>query len=258
MKRVLITGANNGIGYSIVAQLLKEGYAVTVIDLETDNLEELATSCEGRLLSIHCDVTDDLSMAEAVESSVQKFGGIDIAVHNACKCSFESAERTDMSEYRSIFDVNFYGALRITRLVTPYMERNGGGRVIFASSGVGVIGFVNISAYASSKGAIESLAKCMNLEYGNRGISFHIFHPPLTRTESASGLPVPKEFMADPVKVGTGLAKRINKNRFIICHSFGQKLQTMMCYLLPVKMGKLVNKMFQSSKESKADESAAA
>lgn len=75
------------------------------------------------------------------------------------------------------------------------------------------------------------------------GISFHIIHPPLTRTKSASPLPVPKEFMADPQKVGFGIAKHIFSKRFIICHSFSQKFQTLICYLCPIKMGKLMSKM---------------
>jgi NAD(P)-dependent dehydrogenase (short-subunit alcohol dehydrogenase family) len=255
MNRVLITGANKGIGYNIVRQLLADGYAVTALDLETDNLDELAKD-HTNLLPIRCDVRDEAAMADAARLSVQTFGGIDIAVHNACRCAFDPMEETDMSVYRDIFDVNFCGALRLVRLVAPYMAKTGGGRIIFTSSGVGVMGFTNISAYASSKGAIESLAKCMNLEYGRQGITFHIFHPPLTRTDSSAGLPVPPEFMADPVKVGAGLARHIRKNRFIICHSFAQKLQTMACYLFPVRMGRLVNKLFQNGKVSPAKQSA--
>lgn len=100
-----------------------------------------------------------------------------------------------------------------------------------------------ISIYGKSKGAIESLAKCLNIEHQSKGISYHIFHPPLTRTKSASPLPVPEEFKALPEKVGYGLAKNIDKKSFIICHSFSQKIQTMMCYLFPIKMGMLISKM---------------
>ena len=74
------------------------------------------------------------------------------------------------------------------------------GRIIFTSSGVGVTGFGNISPYVSSKGAIESLAKCLEIENQDYGITFHIMHPPLTNTASSSELPVPKEFMADAEK----------------------------------------------------------
>jgi len=105
------------------------------------------------------------------------------------------------------------------------------------------MGFVNISPYASSKGALEGLAKCLNIEYKESGITFHILHPPLTKTKSSAPLPVPNEFMADPVKVGTGLAKRLKSNRFIICHSFAQKVQTHLMYLFPVSFGRFLSKM---------------
>lgn len=243
MKRILITGANQGIGYYMVKQLLTDGCQVSVLDLEIDNLEKLMEDYEDKLLPIKCNVKDETEMIEAVKRSIEKFGSIDIAVHNACICTFEPMEETSYSIYKDVFDVNYFGALSLTKAVIPYMKKEGKGKIIFTSSGVGVMGFVNISPYASSKGAIESLAKCMNIEYQDKGISFHIFHPPLTRTRSASGLPVPKEFMADPVKVGAGLAKNIDKKSFIICHSFGQKVQTIVCYLFPIKMGKLMSKM---------------
>jgi len=73
------------------------------------------------------------------------------------------------------------------------------------------MGFIHISPYASGKGAIEVPAKCLNTEYKNANISFHILHPPLTRTLSSAPLPIPGEFMADPIKAGNGPAKRLDK-----------------------------------------------
>lgn len=112
------------------------------------------------------------------------------------------------------------------------------------------MGFVNISAYAASKGALEVLAKCLNIEYQNSGVTFHLLHPPLTRTTSSSPLPVPRKFMADPEKVGRGLAKNLHRNRFIICHSFAQRLQTRMAYLFPIRLGKLMSKMTANGTQS--------
>ncbi|MDD4541628.1 MAG: SDR family NAD(P)-dependent oxidoreductase, partial [Eubacteriales bacterium] len=225
MKRVLITGANQGIGFHMANQLLADGCQLSVLDLETDQVEQLREIYADRLLAITCDVRDEAAIREAVERSAERFGGIDIAIHNACRCTSESMEETPYSVYQDVLDVNYFGALRLTKAVIPYMEIEGKGKIIFTSSGVGVMGFVNISPYASSKGAIESLAKCMNIEYQDKAITFHLFHPPLTRTKSASALPVPKEFMADPLKVGTGFAKNIDKKSFVICNSFGQKIQ---------------------------------
>lgn len=242
MKNIVITGAANGIGYYLVEQLLSEGYNVTVLDLETDNLGRLCEKYDS-LLSMACDVRDLKQMEDCVSESIKKYGSIDCAIHNACLCTFESMEQTGEEIYYDVMAVNYFGALHLAQAVLPYMKSQKNGKVIFTSSGVGVTGFVNISPYASSKGAIEALAKCLNIEYQDDGISFHIFHPPLTRTKSAEPLPIPKEFMVGPEKVGAGLAKNINKKAFIICHSFGQKAQTLLCYLLPIKMGKFLSKM---------------
>lgn len=239
MKNVIISGSNEGIGFYAVKELLKEGYRVTALDLKTENLAGL----EGEILPLVCDVGDGEQVKAAAAKSFERFGSIDIAVQNACLCTFDSFEDTETETFKKVFNTNYFGAVNLTKAVVPYMKKQGYGKIIFTSSGVGVTGFVNISPYASTKGAIESLAKCLNIEYAADNISFHIFHPPLTKTKSASPLPVPKEFMAEPQKVGEGFAKNIGKKSFIICHSAGQKLQTMGCYLMPVKMGKMMSKM---------------
>lgn len=242
MKNIIITGAAQGIGYFLVKQLLIDKYNVTVLDMDIDNLSDLSKQWPS-LLTLVCDVRDSDRVKSCVKESILKFGSVDCVIHNACICTFESMRNTDENTFRDVFDVNYFGALHLAQAVLPYMIKQKSGKVIFTSSGVGVTGFMNISPYASSKGAIESLAKCLNIEYQNDGISFHIFYPPLTRTKSSEPLPVPKEFMASPEAVGSGLAKNINKKSFIICHSMGQKIQTIICYLFPIKMGKIMSKM---------------
>lgn len=248
---VLITGANQGIGYYMVKQLLESGSNVTVLDLEISKLLKLKEDFTTNLLPIECDVCNGEAMEAAVKESVEQFGGIDIAVHNACRCTFEPMEETKMDTYQKVMDVNFYGALRLAKNVVPHMMQVGKGRMIFTSSGVGVTGFYNISPYASSKGALESLAKCLLQEYKGSGISFHLMHPPLTQTNSSSPLPVPKEMMTIPEKVGIGLAKRINKNSFVICHSSIQQFQIKLSYLFPLKFGSMMTIMTKRSQQTK-------
>lgn len=243
MSNIVITGANQGIGYYFVEQALKNGNKVAVLDIETDNLESLEQSFSDKLFYYKANVCDEMQVRTAITDIIKKFQRIDIAIHNACLCTFDKEADTDFNMYERVFDVNYYGGLRLVKSVLPYMQAQKCGKVIFTSSGVGVTGFAGISPYASTKGALEALAKCLNLEYASVGITFHIIHPPLTRTKSAEPLPVPKEFMADPQKVGYGLAKHISSKRFIICHSFVQKIQTIICYLFPLKMGKLMSKM---------------
>lgn len=246
---ILITGANEGIGYYLVTELLSQGNNVTILDVETTELVKLKEQYSDHVFPIECDVRNTEGMQEAVKKSVTTYGGIDIAVHNACRCTFQSMSETDYSIYEDVFNVNYFGALRLVKCVVPYMEKAGKGKVIFTSSGVGIMGFHNISPYASSKGAIESLAKCLNIEYMDKGISFQIFHPPLTRTRSAAPLPVPQDFLADPEIVGRGLALRINKRGYYICHSLSQHLQTKLCYLFPNKIGKMMSQLLKRNQK---------
>ena len=242
---IIITGANQGIGYYMAEKLLAQGNKVSVLDIETDNLAELGKKYDG-LIFYKVDLRNYEEVKRAVDETVAAFGTIDIEIHNACKCTFESESETDFDTYKDVFDVNYFGALRLVKCVIPYMSAQKKGRVIFTSSGVGVTGFMNISPYSSTKGALEALAKCLRIEYAKDHITFHIMHPPLTRTESASPLLVPDEFKALPEKVGYGLAEHINSKRFIICHSLNQKIQTLVCYLFPTKMGELLSKLTEN------------
>ncbi len=246
---VLICGANEGIGYYMVAELLAQGNNVTVLDVAITKLLHLKEKHKESILPIVCDVKDMNQVQVAVEQSATRYGSIDIAIHNACRCTFDAMDKTDISTYQDVFDVNYYGALRLAKCVVPYMEKAGKGKVIFTSSGVGVMGFHNISPYASSKGAIEALAKCFNIEYMEKGIRFQIFHPPLTKTKSAAPLPIPEDFLADPQIVGCGLARRINKNGYFICHSVSQQLQTKLMYLFPNKMGQTMSKLLKRNQQ---------
>lgn len=141
-------------------------------------------------------------------------------------------------------DVNYFGALRLSKLILPFMREKKEGRIIFTSSGVGVTGFGNISPYASSKGAIESLAKCLEIENQDYGITFHIMHPPYKysiffRTSRT------QRIYTDAEKIGKGLADHVWSKKFVICHSFSQSLQMKLCYCYPLYMGKMMWKMTQ-------------
>lgn len=242
MDNILIVGGDQRIGYYMVQSLLEKGNRVAVLDIETKHISALAGSYPDRLLVIKADARDMGSVSEGVRKARDAFGSIDIAIHNACLCTFGSEPETEIETYKKVMDVNYYGALRLAKAVLPIMREEKKGRLIFTSSGVGVTGFKNISPYASSKGAIESLAKCLEIENERYGISVHIFHPPLTDTGSASGLPIPKEFKASAQKVGQGFAKHIGSKRFIIYPNTSQAFSMFLSYRHPLRFGKLLTK----------------
>lgn len=242
MAHILIVGADQGIGYYLAERLLENGNFVTVLDLQTDAVASLKEKYPKTVLPVVADARNLSSIEHGVQQAMEHFGDIDIAIHNACLCTFESEPDTGFEVYQNVMDINYFGALRLAKTVLPHMRKAKKGRVIFTSSGVGVTGFSNISPYASSKGAIESLAKCLEIENEEYGISFHLFHPPLTNTKSASGITVPKEFKSEAKKVGYGLADRIWSKKFVICHSASQAAQIKFSYRHPLYIGKMMTK----------------
>ena len=254
MSNIVIVGADQGIGYYLVQSLLEAGNRVAVMDIRTEHIEQLHGKYPDTLMILYADATDEASIVEGVRKAHESFGSIDIAIHNACLCTFESEPDSGIEIYHKVMDVNYYGALRLAKAVLPIMREAKVGRLIFTSSGVGVTGFENISPYASSKGAIEALAKCLEIENSKYGISVHLFHPPLTDTGSASGLPIPKEFKASAQKVGEGFAKHIHSKRFVICPNASQAFSMFLCYRHPLRFGRLLTKATEGAENKQQGE----
>lgn len=249
-KVLLLSGGNDGIGLAMAEAWLSQGNLASVLDIRTANLEKLQEQFPDALRIAKCDMRDGGAVQCAVDEAVKTFGHIDCAVHNACLCLFKSFEEHTDEDYGDVMDVNFKGARNLTLAVLPAMLKAKQGRIFYTSSGVGVTGFVNLSAYCASKGAIEAFAKCMNLEYAKTGVSFHILQPPLTDTKSSAPLPVPKEFKASAKKVGEGLARRLYRNKFIITPSAADAFSVKLSYLFALPMGRLLTKMTANSKDS--------
>ena len=247
-RTVIVTGGNQGIGYYLAGSLLQEGNRVAVLDRETENLTDFQERYGENFVAHLCDAADEKAVARCVREAVRRWGSVDIAVHNACRFAYLPFEETEDAIFQAVLGVNLYGARHLAAAVLPYMKKQRSGRLIFTSSGVGVTGFENVSPYAVSKGGIEALAKCLELEYRRYGISVHLLHPPLTQTRSSSPLPVPAEFMASPQKVGEGLARHIDSRRFVICRSLWQQFQMRLCYLWPLTMGGLMCRMTERAK----------
>ena len=251
MKKVLIiSGGNNGIGFYMAKQWLEDGNYCCVLDLSCNNINDLRDRYPDSLIGIQCDVSSYAAVNDAIAVAYAKFGRFDFAVHNACLCLFKSFNDHSDLDFNNVMAVNFAGARNIARAILPFMLQQKSGKICFTSSGVGVTGFMDISSYAASKGAIEAFAKCMNIEYADTGVTFHILHPPLTDTKSSSPLPVPIEFKASADKVGRGLAKRMETKKFIITPSIMDGFSVKMSYLFPLFMGRLLARMTKKTKNS--------
>ena len=94
MANVLVVGANRGIGYYLAERLLQLGNTVTVLDIQIQEIEKLKEKYQKVLLPIIADARSLSGIENGVLQAVQNFGDIDIAIHNACLCTFESERDT--------------------------------------------------------------------------------------------------------------------------------------------------------------------
>jgi NAD(P)-dependent dehydrogenase (short-subunit alcohol dehydrogenase family) len=188
---VIVTDANNGIGFHMAHTLLESGYHVATQDLSNENLTPLEPAYTGRLRIFQCDVTDTEAVRKAIASVVEAWGQIDVLVNDACLAIFKRFEQKPLEETRREFEVNCFGYVNTIAAVLPHMKSRGKGIIHNLSSGVGVTGFPGIYGYSSTKGAIESLTRTLALEFKKYGITVNLMHPPLTNTKSASPLGLP-------------------------------------------------------------------
>ncbi len=134
MRSIILTGGNEGIGFFMAEQLLKDGDRVAVLDISTDRIDALKAQYEDRLIVCECDVSDADAVQSCTDQIESQWGVADVAVHNACICLFTGLASTTNDDYRRVFEVNFGGAVNLTRAVLPSIKRRGSGRICFTSS----------------------------------------------------------------------------------------------------------------------------
>mgnify|MGYP000606613475 CR=1 FL=1 len=250
---VIITGANNGIGFHMAASLLQDQYRVAVFDLSGENLAEMKNKYPRNLLFCRCDVTSDADIKTATDIVLEKWDSIDILVNNACEAIFSPFGMKSMEQTRREFEVNYFGYVRMIAAVLPHMKARGKGIIHNVSSGVGITGFPGIYGYASTKGAIEALSRTLSLEFSRFGIRVNTMHPPLTQTKSASPLGIPSETMANPSDVGKKLAKKILSTKSTITPNLQTSLFLFIARRYPNAIGKLFSNIAQREKNITPD-----
>lgn len=245
---VIVTGADNGIGFYLTKTLLEDGYHVAAIDISDENLTPLQSIFLEQLLIFNCDVTDSRRVKDTISYVAENWGQIDVLVNNACIAIFKPFDQKSIDETRKEFEVNYFGYLNTIMAVLPYMKEKGKGIIHNVSSGVGITGFPGIYGYASTKGAIESLTRTLALEFEKHGICVNLMHPPLTNTRSASPLGIPVQTMDDPTHVGRNLAKQILTTKPVIASDFRTAAYLFFAYRYPLVLGRLFARLTESAK----------
>lgn len=167
-KVIVITGASSGIGRATALLAAEQGASVVLVSRQEKALRAVARECEetgsDRALVKAADVTDADAVWKLAKDAYFKFGHIDAWVNNAAVTLFARFEEASAERYRRVIETNFYGYINGARAVFPYFREQGGGTLINVSSMVGKVGSPYVSAYTTSKFAINGWTESLRME----------------------------------------------------------------------------------------------
>ena len=177
-KTTLVTGVSSGIGREI-AQLLAERGARVFGAVRNP---QSASPIPGVEI-VRMEVTDDVSVNEAVHSIVQKAGPIQLLVNNAGYSFMGALEETSVEKARQQFETNLFGVLRVTNAILPGMRRKGFGRIVNISSVLGFLPAPYWGIYAASKHAVEGYTETLDHEVRRFGVRAILVQPASTKSK---------------------------------------------------------------------------
>ncbi|MEV5783924.1 SDR family NAD(P)-dependent oxidoreductase [Streptomyces sp. NPDC048448] len=198
MTTWFVTGASRGIGAEIARAALADGNNVVV---GVRNPERVPADLRNsdKVLAVALDVTDHDSIPQAVDAAVDRFGGIDVLVNNAGRGLLGALEEITDAEARSLFDLNVFGLINVTRAVLPVMRKQGAGKLVHIGSRSGFEGEPGVSLYSASKFAVAGISEALSAEMAPFGIQSMVVEPGVFRTDflDASSLSVAANRIAD-------------------------------------------------------------
>jgi 2-hydroxycyclohexanecarboxyl-CoA dehydrogenase len=178
----LVTGAAQGLGHASALRLAADGFAVAVNDIADDGrLAELAARIGG--IAVPADISDPVAGPAMARTVAGRLGPVQVLVANAAAMAMSPFLESSAGEWWHQIDVNLSGHFRIIQAVIPGMRALGHGRIVIVSSGWGVIGHPNATAYAASKAGLIALTKGLGRELGPQGILTNAIAPSFIDTE---------------------------------------------------------------------------
>jgi len=183
-KVVVITGGASGIGLATGWKFASQGAKIGILDMDEDAL----LSCQNELqeaghdvLSIKCDVTSQKDCEKAIQKVITQYGGIDVLFNNAGITQRGSFINTNLSVYRKVMEVNFFGSLYCTKAaINSLIERKG--LIIVNESVAGLTPLLGRTGYSASKHALQGLFTSLRCELKHKGVHVLIVCPGFIKT----------------------------------------------------------------------------
>src|SRR5947208_12211551 len=173
----LVTGASTGIGKAASQALAEAGFEV----VGTSRHASAVVERDG-ITMLDLDVTSDDSVSVVVHDVIERFGRLDVLVNNAGTGAAGAGEESSVAQTQRVFDINFFGMVRMTKAVLPHMRAQGRGRIINISSVLGLVPAPYMAVYAATKHATEGYSESVDHEVRQHGVRVLLIEPAYTRT----------------------------------------------------------------------------
>ncbi|MEP9399614.1 SDR family oxidoreductase [Mesorhizobium sp. KR2-14] len=182
-RRIVVTGAAQGIGLATVERFVAAGGKVGCLDRDARALAGLAERFDAE--TIHtavCDVAISTEVAQAIEACAEALGGIDGVVNSAGVDLVSPIEAISDEAWARIMAVNLSGPMHVCRAAFPHLRAAGGGTIVNVSSGAGLQPLRHRSAYSASKAALQMFSKSLSMEAAEFGIRVNTVCPGAVET----------------------------------------------------------------------------
>jgi len=179
-RRALITGGGSGIGQATVLRILAEGGSVVAADVSPEGLGDTAAKAaeDGeRLKTVVVDIADEQSVRAAVATGIEHLGGLDVLVNAAGILRSSHTEKTPLADFELVIRVNLVGTFLMIREALPALIESGSGAVVNFSSTSAAFAHPYMSAYAASKGGIQSMTHALAAEFSKQNVRFTAVQP---------------------------------------------------------------------------------
>lgn len=193
-KVAVITGGSQGIGKAIVEQFLLEGARVAIWDIDMEKGQEvrdLLDPSRERIRVYQINVADYEQVEAGMAKTQSDMGRIDILVNNAGITRDSSLKKMSMEQWNQVIQVNLNGVFYCVKAAYPIMAAQNYGRIINASSVVGLQGNFGQTNYVATKAGVIGMTKVWAREFGRKGITVNAVAPGFINTDMMTTIPEP-------------------------------------------------------------------